>query len=73
MTKHPSGRELLSINEVVRELDVSRRTVYNWIEQHRIDYIRTPSGFVRIFRDSLYRPSAPKSSFKPAMTYRPLH
>jgi excisionase family DNA binding protein len=34
---------------------VSRRTIYNWIAQGKLEYIRTAGGSVRIFADTLWR------------------
>jgi excisionase family DNA binding protein len=35
--------------------DVSVRTIYRWIGENRIEYVRTPTGAYRIFTDSLLR------------------
>lgn len=37
---------------------VSRRTVYNWLQSGRLEYVRTPGGSVRIYVDSLLRSRA---------------
>jgi predicted site-specific integrase-resolvase len=34
---------------------VTTRTIYNWMRLGMIEYVRTPSGDVRIFADSLLR------------------
>lgn len=52
---HPSGRFTLTIKEAAAAADVSRRTIYNWIEEGKIDWIRVPSGKIRIFEDSLWK------------------
>jgi excisionase family DNA binding protein len=44
---------------------VSRRTIYNWLEQHKVEAIRTPSGRVRIYLDTLSRPFHPKGTEGP--------
>jgi excisionase family DNA binding protein len=37
---------------------VSRRTIYNWISAGKVEYVRTAGGSIRIFADSLWRPSS---------------
>jgi excisionase family DNA binding protein len=38
---------------------VSRRTIYNWMRAGRVEYVRTPTGAVRIYADTLLtRPEA---------------
>lgn len=34
---------------------VSRRTIYNWIQANKVEYVRTAGGAIRIFEDSLWR------------------
>jgi excisionase family DNA binding protein len=40
---------------------VSRRTIYNWLATHKLEYVRTAGGSVRIFVDSLWRDPARSS------------
>lgn len=38
---------------------VHRNTIYNWVKENRVEYVRTPTGVLRIFADTLLRrPSA---------------
>ena len=37
---------------------VSRRTIYYWIEAGKIEYVRTASGSIRIYVDTLLRLSS---------------
>ena len=46
-------------------VDVSRRTIYNWLSSGKIEYVRTAGGSVRIFVDTLWRD--PLSSDRPAV------
>ena len=46
-------------------VDVSRRTIYNWIESGKIDYVRTAGGSVRIFVDTLWRTPSTKPLASP--------
>ena len=34
---------------------VSRRTIYNWLANGKVEYVRTAGGSVRIFVDTLWR------------------
>jgi excisionase family DNA binding protein len=45
---------------------VSRRTIYNWIAQEKVEYVRTAGGSIRIFEDSLWRPPECSSSDGPS-------
>ena len=51
----PKDRSLLTIKQACALADVSRRTIYNWLKDNRIQYVRTAGGAVRIFGDSLFR------------------
>jgi hypothetical protein len=54
-----NGRETVSIKRAGEMTSVSRRTIYNWMRQDKIDFTRTASGSVRIYVDSLFRPDRP--------------
>lgn len=34
---------------------VTERTIYNWMRTKQIEFVRTPTGRVRIYVDSLFR------------------
>ena len=46
---------LLTLNEVAKELRISRRTLYLWIKQNRIKAIKLPNGKLRIESSELER------------------
>lgn len=48
-------REVLSIDQTRQRMGVSRRTIYNWMQRSKIEHVRTSSGRVRIFADSLWQ------------------
>ncbi len=50
----PMGR-LVSIQEARMMMGVSRGTVYNWLRQHKVEYVRTAGGRIRIFAATLGR------------------
>ena len=50
-------RQTLSIMKACEVVGVSRRTIYNWIAAGKVEYVRTAGGSIRIFADSLWRPS----------------
>ncbi len=50
-----SYRGQVSIKKASELLGVSRRTIYNWISNGRVQYVRTAGGAVRIFTDSLWK------------------
>jgi excisionase family DNA binding protein len=48
-------RPLVSIQTAMSIADVSRRTIYNWMAQGKLAYVRTAGGSVRIVAASLFR------------------
>ena len=48
---------MISINKAAELVGVSRRTIYNWLENGKLDYLRTAGGGVRIVEASLWRPA----------------
>ena len=49
------NRKTLSIMQAREVVGVSRRTIYNWINAGKVEYVRTAGGSIRIFADSLWR------------------
>lgn len=47
---------LVTIVQACAIAHVCRRTLYNWMEAGRVEYVRTPTGRRRIFVDSLLHP-----------------
>jgi excisionase family DNA binding protein len=52
-------RQTVSIMKACEMVGVSRRTIYNWIANGKVEYVRTAGGSVRIFVDTLWRDAAP--------------
>lgn len=52
-------RQTVSIIKACELVGVSRRTAYNWIAAGKVEYIRTAGGSIRIYVDTLWRPSTP--------------
>jgi len=50
-----SDRQTVSIARACELVGVSRRTIYNWISDGKLEYVRTAGGSVRIFADTLWR------------------
>ncbi|MGE3840708.1 MAG: excisionase family DNA-binding protein [Vicinamibacterales bacterium] len=50
-------RTTVSILQACRQVNVSRRTIYNWMARGKVEYVRTAGGAVRIFSDTLWRSS----------------
>ncbi len=50
-----ADRKTISINKASELVGVSRRTIYNWIDRGKVEYIRTAGGSIRIFVDTLSR------------------
>lgn len=51
-------RRTVSIPRACELVGVSRRTIYNWITDGKVQYVRTAGGAVRIFADTLWRDPA---------------
>ena len=49
------GRALVTILQAAARCHVSRRTVYNWLQQGKVEWVRTAGGHVRIVEASLFR------------------
>ena len=58
-------RKTISIMKACELVGVSRRTIYNWINSGKVEYVRTAGGSVRIFADSLWR--KPEAGEQPAV------
>ncbi len=52
-------RQTLSIMKACEVVGVSRRTIYNWMADGKVQYVRTAGGSVRIFADSLWKTPQP--------------
>ncbi len=50
-----ADRKTVSIMKACELVDVSRRTIYNWIGSGKVEYRRTAGGSVRIFVDTLWQ------------------
>jgi excisionase family DNA binding protein len=50
-----TDRKTISIMKACELVGVTRRTIYNWIASHKVEYVRTAGGSVRIFVDTLWR------------------
>lgn len=51
-------RQTVSIMKACELVGVSRRTIYNWINTKKIEYVRTAGGSIRIYVDTLWRTPA---------------
>ena len=52
-------RRLLTILQAAASIGVSRRTIYNWLHDGKLEFVRTAGGQIRIYEDTLV--SAPKT------------
>ncbi|MDE2754058.1 MAG: excisionase family DNA-binding protein [Gemmatimonadota bacterium] len=50
-------RKTTSIMQACELVGVSRRTIYNWIADGKVEYVRTAGGSIRICVDTLWRRS----------------
>ena len=47
------NQELLRVGEAAKVLNVSRWTIYRWVEEDRLKATKIGKGSLRIFRDSI--------------------
>ena len=57
-----SDRQTVSISRAGELVGVSRRTIYNWIADGKVQYVRTAGGAIRIFAYTLWREPQPHES-----------
>jgi predicted site-specific integrase-resolvase len=48
-------RDRVNIAQAATIAGVHRNTIYNWMRLGRIDVVRTPTGQIRIYADSLLK------------------
>ena len=63
-------RKTISIMKACELVGVSRRTIYNWIADGKVEYVRTAGGSIRIFVDTLWRRSDGTHASRPAQATR---
>lgn len=56
MSPEDLRRPRVNIAQACAIAGVSRRTIYYWITLDKLEIVRTPSGHVRIYTDTLLRP-----------------
>jgi excisionase family DNA binding protein len=54
----PTQVETVSVQKAGELVGVSRRTIYNWMQQGKVDYILTAGGSRRIVLETLYQNAA---------------
>ena len=64
-------RETISIGQACELVSVSRRTIYNWLANGKLEYVRTAGGSVRIFIDTLWRDPVRRPRFKKQQSSSP--
>lgn len=50
-----NGRKAGTVNEARELADVSRRTIYNWMDSGKVEWFCTASGRRRIYVDTLFK------------------
>lgn len=51
----PMRRKTVTVEEACKAVGVTRRTIYNWMAQGKIEYTETAGGSKRIYADSLWK------------------
>lgn len=55
MAESGNERKTVSIMQACELVGVSRRSIYNWLNAGKLEYVRTAGGSIRIFADTLWR------------------
>lgn len=50
-----ADRPTMTVNQAAEHVQVSRRTIYNWVKAKKVQTIRTVGGSIRIYVDTLYQ------------------
>jgi excisionase family DNA binding protein len=50
-----TSRSMVSIEEAAALTGVSRRTIYNWLADGKIEAVRTAGGAIRVYEDTLFK------------------
>lgn len=49
------SRRMVNTVKAAEIASVTVRTIYNWVHTNKVEYVRTPTGGVRIYVDTLLR------------------
>ena len=60
MSDHDPARPMVSVNMACAIAQVTRRTMYNWMDSGKVTYVLTAGGQRRIVADTLFRPAEPE-------------
>lgn len=52
--KYVDGRRIVDVAEAAHDSGVADRTLYNWMDNNTVEYVRDTKGTVYVFRDTLY-------------------
>lgn len=55
MTDLAPPRQRVTIKEAMQIAGVARRTIYHWMAKHKVEFVRTAGGGVRIYVDTLLK------------------
>jgi transposase-like protein len=48
-------RPRVNVAQAITIAGVHRNTIYNWVRLNKVEYVRTPTGALRIYVDTLLR------------------
>lgn len=55
LTTDDLRRPRVNVAQAVTIARVHRNTIYNWVQANKVEYVRTPTGALRIYADTLLR------------------
>jgi hypothetical protein len=48
-------RARVNVAQAITIAGVHRNTIYNWVRSNKVEYVRTPTGALRIYVDTLLK------------------
>jgi predicted site-specific integrase-resolvase len=58
------GEKTVSIKKAGELAGVCKKTIYNWMEAGKIEFVRNASGHVRIFASTLFKSGSDRDAAK---------
>lgn len=65
--RDPVLEKTVNISEAMQLAGVTRRTIYNWLDSGKVQYVRTAGGSIRIFAETLFRQATRRDPPAPAL------
>lgn len=51
----PTRRALANVAQIATIAGVHRNTIYNWVRDNKVEWLRTPGGHIRVYVDTVLK------------------